>query len=80
MTHYPHSVNHHEALFAAGHFYPAAGIWLKPGTMRRGSIQAQRMAGSAIDLSKVAILRRRGDLHSARARLDFARCARLALS
>lgn len=80
MTHYPYSENHNERIFAAGHVYPAASIWIEPGKFRRGSIYAQRMAGSVIDLNKVAIHRRNGDLHSARARLDFARAARLALS
>lgn len=80
MPFFPHSANHHYSFENQNHLFGAGEILVAAGRIRRPSKTAQRNAGSAIDLNRVAYHRRNGDLNSARARLEFARAARLALS
>lgn len=76
---YPKSANYAEWLVSSGNPYPAGMIWLKPGFSRMPSKLAQKRAGTVLDIAQAQAFRRAGDMQAARARLEFARAARLLL-
>jgi len=61
-------------------FTSAGAIMLEPGAFYRPSLTAQRRAGVINDIEAAQAMRRAGDKAGARARLEFCRAGRLALT